>query len=111
MDSESYNYGSNSFQNMETLETVTINSSGITYINDSKKFISWETLSSINSRLNVSVINANDANFSRLNVSRANISELNVSSGTFSFLKADTVSFSVFNIPTANIILLNNMAN
>ena len=70
-----YYYGSNIIQNLTTLETLTLTSSGFTYKNSTTTFIPWSTLSNINSILSVSSLNVSSANFSSID---SNISTLNI---------------------------------
>jgi hypothetical protein len=81
-----YNYGSYVIQNLATLETLTLSSSGLTYKNSTTTYIPWTTIGtgggggSVTDPLNVSSGNFSsiDSNLSTLNIGAVKATMINI---------------------------------
>ena len=100
-----YYYGSNIIQNLTTLETLTLTSSGFTYKNSTTTFIPWSTLTGTGSTpLNLSSANFSsiDSNNSTLNIGAVNARTINIGKTGCDINVDGTINASCFMLYSGN---------
>ena len=103
------NYGSSIFANLDSLDSFALNYKGFEY---NSKFTSWDVISSINDKLNVSLLNASTVTALSINSSTADFSSLNTlfinsSVANISILSAFDVNISYLAVSTIKLSYVN----